>query len=90
MDSDHSLMGILVKVKLRKMDKQKHVNRLVKYNIDKLKNENKDRTYKNNIKHTLKLKTVTDNGDPDEMWKELRETIKEVTNTTSGRKKNNT
>lgn len=39
MDSDHSLMGILVKVKLRKMDKQKHVNRLVKYN-DKLKNEN--------------------------------------------------
>lgn len=38
MDSDHLLMGVWIKVKLRKMDKQKQVKRIVKYNIDKLKN----------------------------------------------------
>lgn len=36
----------------------------------------------------MKLKTPTDNGDPDEKWKELRETIKEVTDITLGKKKN--
>ncbi|KAL4092204.1 hypothetical protein QTP88_026743 [Uroleucon formosanum] len=30
----------------------------------------------------------TNNGDPDEKWKDLRETIKEVTDTTLGKKKN--
>ena len=37
MDSDHLLMGAWIKVKLRKMDKQKLVIRVVKYDNDKLK-----------------------------------------------------
>ena len=87
MDSDHLLMGAWIKVKLRKMDKQKLVIRVVKYDNDKLKNENMGKTYKENIKHTLKLKTVTDNRDPDEKWKELRETIKKVTDITLKKKR---
>lgn len=51
------------------MDKRKPVNRIVKYDIDKLRNENMDKRYKENIEKTLKVKTATDNGDPDEKWK---------------------
>lgn len=88
MDSDHLLMGIWIKVKLPKLEKQKQIIKIVKYDIDKLKNENMDKTYKENIEKFLKLKTATDNGNPDEKWKELRETIKEVKDTTLSKKKN--
>jgi len=37
---------------------------MVRY-IDKLKNENIDKTYKENIEKFLKLKAATDNRDPD-------------------------
>lgn len=72
------------------MDKRKQVSRIVKYDIDKLKNENIDKIYKENIELTLKLKTATFNGDPGKKWKELKETIKKdtkITNTTLERKK---
>jgi hypothetical protein len=46
MDSDHLLMGIWIKMKLRKMERQKQVNRIVKYDIEELKNKNIDNTYK--------------------------------------------
>jgi len=45
--SNHLLMGVWIIVKLKKTDKRKPVKRIVKFNIDKLKNENK--TYKENI-----------------------------------------
>jgi len=52
-------------------------------------NENIDKTYKENIEKSLKLKTDTTNGDPDNKWKNVSETIKEVTDKTLGKKKNN-
>jgi len=70
------------------MEKSKQVNRIVRYNIDELKNEDIDKTYKENIEKFLKLKTDTNNRDPDKKWKDLRETIKDVTDTTLGKKKN--
>jgi len=60
----------------------------VRYNIDEQKNENIDKIYKENIEKFLKLKAATDNGVPDEKWKDLRKTIKKVTDTTVGKKKN--
>jgi hypothetical protein len=59
---------------------------MVKY-IDKLKNENIDKTYKENIEKFLKLKAATDYRDPDKKYKKLRETIKEVTDTTLDKKR---
>jgi len=79
-------MGIEIKVKLRSMSMQKPVSIFMKYDIDKLKDENTDRDYKNN-EHILKLNAFTESGDTDEMWKEFKEFIKEVTNTTIEKKK---
>jgi len=62
MDFDHLLIGIWIRVKLRKIDKQKTINRLLRYDIAKLKNENNDKTYKNNTEQILKLKTITEKG----------------------------
>lgn len=36
MNSDYLLIGVWTKVKLRKMDKWKPVNRIAKYDMDKL------------------------------------------------------
>jgi len=55
MDFDHLLMDIWIKVKLRKMEKSKQVNRIVRYNIDELKNEDIDKTYKENIEKFFKI-----------------------------------
>jgi len=63
---------------------QKPVNRYLKNDIDKLKDVNTDREYKNNIEQTLKLNVFTGSEDTDEMWTELKKSIKEVTNTNLG------
>lgn len=61
----------------------------MRYNIDELKNENIDKTYEENIEKSLKLKTDTNNGDPDKKWKDLSESVKEVTDKKLCKKKNN-
>lgn len=42
------------------------------------------------MEQILKLKEITDSWDTDEIGKDLKETIKEVTNSTLGKKNNTT
>ncbi|CAI6370121.1 unnamed protein product [Macrosiphum euphorbiae] len=84
--SDHLLLGIRIKVKLKKLDKKNPVNSR-RLDIDKLENHDIGKLFVNSIKDTLQSKQRIFEGNIDEGREEIRDALSNVANKTLGTKK---
>lgn len=84
--SDHLLLGIWIKLKLKKLDKKNPVNSR-RLDIDKLENHDIGKTVVNSVKDALQSKQIIFEGNIDEGWKKIRDVLSNVSNKTLGTKK---
>jgi len=65
--SDHLLLGIWIRVKLKKLSKNKPINSR-RFDIDKLEKQDIGKDFENNIKEALQSKQIMVDGNVDEGW----------------------
>jgi len=75
--SDHLLLGIRIKVKLKKLGKKNPVNSR-RLDIDKLENHDIGKHFVNSIKDALQSKQIIFEGNIDEGWEEIRDALSNV------------